>query len=170
MRKTSANDILLYEFCPHKWELSKSGIHKGKKQQFAFYRFSSALHYAINKSISEMENIFEIFENYWGRYQHDYPLFYEGDTWESLRSLGIKFLNLFSKEFYEKNITPILTENRLKMITSEWEFTGQPDLIGFRDNRNAYVDVDFKTTKEKIDEFWVHASDQMTASAMLTAN
>lgn len=100
MRKTSANDILLYELCPHKWELTKNGI-KEKKQQFAFYRFSSALHYAVNKSISEMENILEVFEDYWGRYQCDYPLFYEdGDTWESLHSLGIKLLNLFQKEFY----------------------------------------------------------------------
>lgn len=169
MFKTSAKDILLYESCPHRWNLSKHGV-KGQKQNFAFYRFSSAMHFAISKALSEIENLFEVFESYWNRYK-SYPLVYEGgDNWDSLYSFGVNFLTQFHVEFYEKGIFPVLTEKRLSVVTDEWEFTGQPDFIGFEDKSDSYVVLDYKTTKKKIDELWVRLSDQMTAGAMIVEN
>lgn len=170
MIKTSANDILLYEFCPRKWELAKLN-RKEKKQIYAFYRFSSALHFATNKYISEMENIFDIFEAYWGRYENGYPLIYKKDeSWLSLKNLGIKFLEKFRTSFESKGISPILAERRLRIVTDKWEFTGQLDFIGYKDKSDSYVVMDYKTTETRISDIWVRGSDQMTASAMLVVN
>jgi hypothetical protein len=79
-------------------------------------------------------------------------------------------LNQFKKEFPEKNITPLFGEKRLRLATPEWEFVGQPDFVGYRDSVSRYLVMDFKTTEEKIDDFWVRMSDQMTGMAMLVMN
>lgn len=174
MIKTSANDILLYESCPHRWELSKGeskSEKKSTKQIHAFYRFSSALHFAVKKHISELESPFEVFEEYWDRYKEGYPLIYkEDETWDSLKDLGLKFLEQFRAEFPNNKIDAILTENKLVMVTEAWKYTGQPDLIGFQDSRNRYVSVEYKTTEKPIDLIWIRGSDQLTGAAMLISN
>lgn len=170
MIKTSANDILLYELCPRKWKFVKSGK-KEIKQIYAFYRFSSALHYAVKKYIYELEPIFTVFEDYWDRYKEDYPLIYKpGETWDFLKILGMKLLEQFRIEFPLKRTDMILAEKRLRIINAGCEYTGQPDAIGFSDVKNRYVAFEIKTTEESIDEIWVKGSDQLTGAAMLIVN
>lgn len=167
MRKTSASDILLFELCPRKWSLIKHG-HKETKQILAFYRFSSALHEACKKHINELEDPIAVFHEYWGRYRGDYPLTYRnGETWDSLGILGTNLLLQFQREFPKQGIEVILAEKKLRMSRDEWEYVGQPDMIG---NKINYVDADFKTTDYPIPDIWVQLSDQMTGFAMLTAH
>jgi PD-(D/E)XK nuclease superfamily len=163
VRTTSANDILLFELCPQKWVYEKQK-RKGRKQMFAFYRFSSALHDAAKRFTGNDEDIHRAFDAYWGRYEKDYPLVYKpGETWELLSARGHEILSEFVILLAQKGITPVIQEKAFKIYTDEWTYTVQPDMVGERGSK--IMPVEYKTTDLPIGPWWVKGSDQLTGQA-----
>jgi hypothetical protein len=162
--KTSANDLLLYELCPRKWQFVKKGSKK-LKQVFAFYRFSAALHTAVKRYTTDLIELHLSFDNAWRKYEAlDYLIYKDGENWGSLNRLGKALLAQFSQDYNDRGFEQVLAENKLTLHGDGWTYISQPDYVG--EEKKELVTVEYKTTDDELDPVWVKASDQLTGQAM----
>lgn len=105
--------------------------------------FGSALHSAINSSITGTDDPGEVFRSFWGSYRDKTNIEYGRHAWPQLHDLGSEFVRKFIK-MHAEHYKPTLTEERLYGKYLDIAFEGTPDFYG--EYKGKLSLRDFKTS------------------------